>query len=301
MSGSDFGELALLAALWGGSFLFMRTAAPAFGPFALAGLRVIGATVVLLPLLAAHGGFGALRHHWKPIVLVGITNSALPFVCFAYAALTLTAGLSAIFNAATPLFAAAIAWLWLKDAPGASRIAGLVIGFGGVFGLAWASASVKSGVEATSAAWAVAACLVGTVSYGFSASFAKRYLAATAPLAVAAGSQAGAALVLLPATLWLWPEQPPSADAWLQAGGLAVFCTGFAYVLFFRLIAHAGPANAISVTFLVPAFAVAWGALFLGERLTGRTIAGCAVILLGTALATGLLQRLAAPRAAAAD
>lgn len=279
----------------------MRTAAPAFGPFALAGLRVIGATLVLLPLLAAHGEFGALRRHWKPIVIVGITNSALPFVCFAYAALTLTAGLSAIFNAASPLFAAAIAWLWLKDAPGASRIAGLVIGFGGVFGLAWASASVKSGVDAGSAAAAVAACLVGTVSYGYSANFAKRYLGAAAPLAVAAGSQAGAALVLLPATLWLWPAEPPPASAWLQAAALAVFCTGFAYVLFFRLIAHAGPANAISVTFLVPAFAVAWGALFLDERLTARTVAGCAVILLGTALATGLLQRLAAPRRAAAD
>ncbi len=300
LSGAEVGELMLLAALWGGSFLFMRTAVPAFGPFALAGMRVIGASLVLLPLLAARGEVGALRRHWKPIFIVGITNSALPFVCFTYAALSLTAGLSAIFNAASPLFAAVIAWLWLKDAPGPSRVAGLGIGFAGVFGLAWASASVKVGADETRAAWAVAACVVGTVSYGYSANYTRRYLAKALPLAVAAGSQLGATLVLLPMTLLMWPEVPPDDHAWMQAGLLAVFCTGLAYVLFFRLIAQAGPANAISVTFLVPAFAVAWGALFLGEQPGARTLAGCAVILLGTALATGVLQRWLAPRSAGA-
>lgn len=274
----------------------MRAAAPAFGPVALAGMRVIGATLVLLPLLLAHGEFGSLRRHWKAILVVGITNSALPFVCFAYAALSLTAGLSSIFNAAAPLFAAVIAWVWLKDAPGPSRITGLLIGFAGVFGLAWASASVKVGADETRAGWAVVACVVGAVSYGYSATYAKHRLGAAAPLAVAAGSQLGAALVLLPLTVLTWPDAMPGAHAWMQAGALAVFCTGLAYILFFRLIAEAGPANAISVTFLVPAFAVLWGALFLDEQPGAQTLVGCVVILFGTALATGVLQRWLARR-----
>ncbi len=124
----------------------------------------------------------------------------------------------------------------------------------------------------------------------------KKHLAGVPPLAVAAGSQLGAALVLaLPAALW-WPAVAPSAGAWATTALLAVLCTGVAYLLYFRLIARIGPANAIAVTFLIPAFAVLWGALFLAETVTPAMVLGCAVIVAGTALATGLLggPRLAA-------
>jgi len=107
------------------------------------------------------------------------------------------------------------------------------------------------------------------------------------PMAQAAGSQLSAAVVLLLPALWAWPSVNPSATAWLAVGALSLACTGLAYVLYFRLIAHAGAANAMSVTFLIPAFAIAWGWLFLGEKPTAAMLAGCAVILLGTALATG--------------
>lgn len=291
MKGADIAELFALAALWGGSFLFMRVAAPVFGPFALAGLRVIGAALVLLPIFALRGETRELHEHWKPILLVGLTNSALPFVCFSYAALSINAGSSSIFNAATPLFGAVIAWLWLKDTLSASRAFGLLVGFAGVFGLAWAHASLKAGADHTSGTLAVLACLVATVSYGYSANFAKRYLTDVSPMAVAAGSQLGAAIVLVVPTVLLWPSTTPGLASWANVAVLAVFCTGLAYIMYFRLIAHVGPANAITVTFLVPAFAVAWGALFLGESLTLQTTLGCAVILFGTALATGVLQR----------
>jgi drug/metabolite transporter (DMT)-like permease len=108
---------------------------------------------------------------------------------------------------------------------------------------------------------------------------------------VAGGSQLGAALALVIPTLVFWPRSAPSALSWANVAGLAILCTGLAYVLYFRLIAHIGPANAITVTFLIPAFAVAWGAMFLGETLTPQMLIGCLVILLGTSLATGLLQR----------
>jgi len=288
---SDLSELFALAAIWGASFLFIRIGAPEFGAIPLAGLRVIGAALVLMPLLMLRGEVRSLLRHWKAILLVGVTNSALPFMCFSYAALTITAGLSAIFNAASPLFGAAIAWLWLRDRLTPPRMLGLLIGFLGVAGLAYSRASVKAGADDTSAMLAVLACVVATVSYGFSANFTKRYLTGVPPMAVAAGSQLGAALVLIVPTIALWPSTSPGAAAWTNLALLAVVCTGVAYILYFRLIAHIGPANAITVTFLIPAFAVVWGAIFLGETLTPQMVVGCAVILLGTSLATGFLPR----------
>jgi len=283
---SDLSELVGLAALWGASFLFMRLGAAEFGPVALSTVRVAGAALVLLPLLRWHGQVGELRRHWRSIFVVGITNSAVPFLCFSYAALSITAGLSSIFNASTPLFAAVIGWWWLKDRPSGPRIAGLAIGFAGVLGLAWEKASFKPG----GSGWAIVACLAAALMYGLSANYTKRRLQGVAPLAVAAGSQLSAALVLALPALWWWPEVMPSAHAWAMVALLAVLCTGVAYLMYFRLIAHIGPANAITVTFLIPAFAVLWGWLFLAEPLTAAMALGCAVILLGTALATGVLR-----------
>ena len=286
MKTSDLSELVGLAALWGASFLFMRLGAAEFGPVALAAVRVAGAALVLLPLLRWRGQVGELRRHWRSIFVVGITNSALPFLCFSYAALSITAGLSSIFNASTPLFGAVLGWLWLKDRPSGPRIAGLAIGFAGVLGLAWEKASFKPG----GSGWAILACLAAALMYGLSANYTKRRLQGVAPLSVAAGSQLSAALVLALPALWWWPAAMPSARAWAMVALLAVLCTGVAYLLYFRLIAHIGPANAITVTFLIPAFAVLWGWLFLAEPLTAAMAVGCAVILLGTALATGLLR-----------
>ena len=290
MKRRDLGELLLLAALWGGSFLFTRMGAGEFGAVPLAGLRVAGAALVLMPLLARRGELGALRAHWKTIFVVGITNSALPFLCFSYAALTISAGLSSIFNAASPMFAALIAWLWLRNRLSAPRALGVVIGFVGVFGLAYSKANIHAGAETVRTALAVGACIVGAVAYGFSVNFTKRYLAGVPTMAVAAGSQLFAALALALPTFWLWPSILPAPAAWASLALLAVACTGLAYILYFRLIAHVGPSNAITVTFLIPAFAVAWGGLFLGEQISTAMVVGCAVILLGTALATGVLN-----------
>ena len=290
MRSSDLSELMLLAALWGASFLFMRMGAAEFGPIALVAVRVGGAALFLMPLLQLRGQMHVLRRHWRPIFVVGLTNSALPFLCFSYAALSITAGLSAIFNAAAPLFGAVIAWLWLNDKLNRTRIVGLVIGFAGVLWLAWNKADHSAAFKPGGSGWAIVACLAATVLYGLSASLTKKTLAGVAPMAVAAGSQLSAAIALVvPAILW-WPATMPSATAWLTAALLAIFSTGVAYVLYFRLIANIGPANAIAVTFLVPAFAVLWGWLMLGEQVSGAMLIGCAVILFGTSLATGVLR-----------
>ena len=290
MRASDLGELLTLAALWGASFLFMRMGASEFGPVALVAVRVGGAALFLLPLLQMRGQMHVLRANWRAIFVVGLTNSALPFLLFSYAALSITAGLAAIFNAASPLFGAVIAWLWLKDRLSAPRIVGLVIGFVGVSWLAWSNASHGAAFKPGGSAWATLACLAATLFYGVSASLTKKYLSGVAPMAVAAGSQLSAAIVLIAPAVWWWPSVSPSGTAWLTAALLAILSTGIAYILYFRLIANIGPANAISVTFLVPAFAVLWGWMLLSEQLTAAMLIGCAVILLGTSLATGVLK-----------
>ena len=290
MTHRNLSELVLLAAIWGASFLLMRLGAADFGPAALAFVRVAGASLLLLPILAWRGQGGALRRHWWPILVVGLINSALPFVLFMVAALVLNAGLSAVFNATSPLWTAVVARLWLGDRLTPTRWFGLVVGFLGVLGLVAGKASLQPGEHGVSPAIGIAACLGAAGLYGFAANYTRKTLVGVPPMAVAAGSQAAATLWLLPAAVWFWPAINPGPAAWAMAAALAVFCTGAAYVLYFRLIASAGPSNAIAVTFLVPVFAMLWGALFIGEQPTFAMLVGCAVILLGTGMATGLLR-----------
>lgn len=282
-------EFMLLAAIWGSSFLFMRLGAVEFGPLPTAAIRVAVAAAFLLPLVWLRGLGPDLRRHWKPIFLIGVFNSGIPFACFAFAVLSITTGLSAILNATVPLFGALIAWLWLKDRPANSRVLGLVIGFAGVALLAWDKASFKPDASGVAPAWAVLACLLATLCYGWSANAAKRYLGGLPALVTSTGSQIGALLVLALPGLWFWPERPPSLQAWLSLLVVGVVCTGIAYVLYFRLIEHAGPARALAVTFVVPVFAMFYGALFLGEAVTGWMLLCGGVIVCGTALSTGLL------------
>ena len=286
----DVVELVVLAALWGASFLFMRIAAPSFGPVALAFVRVAGASLFLVPLLALRGEIGTLAANWRTIAVVGAMNSALPFLCFSFAALSITAGLSAVLNSATPLFTAMLAWLWLGDRMTTLRIVGLVVGFAGVVWIGWDGADFKPG----GSAWAIGACLVATMSYAVAPNLTKRRLGGVAPLAVAAGSQLAAALLLAIPAAFAWPATTPPAMDWVAAALLALLCTGVAYILYFRLIANAGPTNAVAVTYLIPPFAILWGFVLLGESLSASIVAGCAIIFLGTSLTTGIL----APRRA---
>jgi drug/metabolite transporter (DMT)-like permease len=291
-------ELASLAAIWGASFLFMRLGAAEFGAITLAFLRVAGASLLLVPLLVMRGEWPALKANAGRIALVGMTNSALPFICFAYAAQSLTAGLSAIFNATTPLWGALIAALWLDERLARSRVVGLAVGFFGVLWLAWDHAHLTSLLFGQGTAnepnrpgqlLPIAACLAAAVLYGFSANYTRRHLAGVPPMALASGSQLGSALALLLPACWYWPASHPGLVPWAAAVALALVCTAVAYILYFRLISRAGSTYAMSVTYLVPAFAVLWGWLMLGEALTPAMWTGCGVILLGTALSNGVL------------
>lgn len=280
-----------LAAIWGASFLFMRAGAGEFGPVALAAVRVSGSLLFLVPLMLWRGEGRVALRHWRALFVVGLANSVIPFLCFSFAALSIPAAVLSIFNAATPLMGALIAWLWLKDKMTAPRAIGLAVGFGGVVWLVWSrsGAALAAGMDLNAVA-PLLACVAATLGYGFSASFTKRFLTGVPPVASAAGSQIVATLCLAGPAFAMWPAVTPSGRAWTAALLLAIVCTGIAYVMFFRLIANIGPARAISVTFLIPLFAALWGFLFLNEHVSGDMVLGCATILFGTALTTGVLR-----------
>ena len=267
--------------------MFTRIAAPAFGPLAIADLRTAIAALVLLSLLIWRGGVAELAPNAFRFLLLGAFNSAIPFTLFAYAVLSITAGLASILNATVPLFGALVAWLWLRERLTWLQWLGLAIGFAGVIWLSAGSASFKPGGHG----WAIVAGLLASVSYAISGSVVKRYLGHVRPLAVATGSQIAASALLLPITLLYLPPAMPSGLEWLALIALGVFCTGLAYALYFRLIARVGPTKTMAVTFLIPAFAIVWGVVFLAERVTSVMLGGCAVILIGTALATQVLVK----------
>jgi drug/metabolite transporter (DMT)-like permease len=284
-------EFILLASLWGASFLFMRISATEFGAFPTAGLRVMIAALCLMPLVYLRGHGAVMRQHWGKILFLGTINAGFPFAFYAYALLSIPTGLTALINATVPLFGALIAWLWLKDRPHGLKILGLLLGFLGVALLAIGKGSLQTNAQGYSSALGIMASLGSCLLYGISASFTRRYLTGVNALTVAAGSLLGAALVLAVPTLWLWPSTSPSWAAWMAALTAGVLCTGLAYVLFFRLIEKLGAATALTVTFLIPVFAVIYGMLFLGEMPSAWMLLCAPIIMLGTALSLDVFKR----------
>ncbi|MNL39320.1 putative DMT superfamily transporter inner membrane protein [compost metagenome] len=167
------------------------------------------------------------------------------------------------------------------------RSLGLLIGFVGIIVLVWDKLNFQAGGTGP----AVLAAVSAPVFYGIAANWTKRFLTGVDALASATGSMIAASLVLLPLAISAWPETPASMTAWISTILLAVVCTGAAYIIFFRLIANVGPTAAVSVTFLVPIFGVVWGAWLLDESITPSIALGAAIILVGTALALGLIKR----------
>jgi drug/metabolite transporter (DMT)-like permease len=298
MNSKNIVQLLVLAALWGASFLFIRVGVTDFGVAPLMALRVgIGAMFLVIVLFArrpVRQSLTTLRSRALPLLVVGILNSAAPFCLFAYAELTLSAGVTSVINATAPLWGALVAFLWLKDRLSALRSVGLVIGFLGVSMLVWDQIAAAHGGSASpvTVALAAGAGLGATLLYGIAANYTKRYLTGVDALTVATGSMIGATVVLVPLAAIYWPATPVSLHAWGAVIALGVACTGVAYMLYFHLIATVGPARAITVTFVIPIFGILWGALFLAESVSPGMLEGGVVILIGTALATGVVKRI---------
>jgi drug/metabolite transporter (DMT)-like permease len=272
-------QLVVLGMIWGGSFLFQRIIVPAVGAGVTATGRLVLAALVLLAILAATGRSLDWRRRWRDYFAVGIVGAGLPFICFAFAAHSLPAGYSAVLNATVPLFTVLIGWTG-GTRPSTSKLAGVVVGVLGVITLA------RFGDEDLN--WSTIAAFVATLAasvlYAFNARMVKVRFAGADPLVVAAGSMIGASLPRLPWGVWSIPAQVPATGVVVALIVLGVVCTGVAYAIFYRLIQEAGSERAVTVTFLVPIFAQAWGALFIGEPVTWASAIGCGLVLLAVAL-----------------
>ncbi|MFT0849377.1 DMT family transporter [Achromobacter sp. F4_2707] len=285
MLAKDYRDLFILAAIWGSSFLFMHLSVGEFGPFALVEVRLGLGAVFLMIFACLRGRLNVIWRHLRHISIMGVFAAGLPFLCFNIAAQTVPASFMAVINAITPLFGALIARIWLKEQLTRWRIVGLMIGFTGIVVLVWNDLSFDAGGMGTG----ILICLTASLSYGYAASYTTRFLKGVDPLALAAGSVTAAALVLLPLAIYTWPTTPVSATAWGSALALALLCTGLAYLIYYGLIDRVGATRSITVTFLVPLFGIFWGVVILNEPLGLRMLAGTAIVLLGTLLATGFI------------
>jgi len=286
MDTASVGRLLLLAAIWGGSFLFMRVAVPVLGPTQLIAYRVSLAALFLAGVALLRQRRLAVRAHWRHYLILGAFNSAVPFLLFAFAAQTLSASLLSILNATAPIFAALIASLRSRTLPARKIAMGLALGVTGVAVLA----SFDAVMLQPGASLALVAGLAASLSYGVASTYAKS-VRNVDPFANAHGSMWAATLLIVPAMPFFPAHATPGVGVIAAVLGLGVICSGVAYLLYFRLIADLGAASALTVTFLIPVFGVLWGSVFLGEHVGWYTVAGSLIVVVGTALVTGFSPR----------
>ena len=280
MAVADVARLLALAAIWSASFVFIRVLVPPLGPLWMAALRLVLAGSVLVLWLVATRRNASLGRHWRAYLFVGLVNSALPFVLYGYAARELPASTMAILNTATPLFGALLAAAFLDERLTVAKIGGIACGVAGVVLVSRAGGLVvDAGVLV-----AIAASLAATFCYASAGVWLRRFGSTLSPYAVAAWSQLFAGVALLPLGATSPPPGPIDAAVVANLLALALVCSAVAYILYYRLIRDVGPTRAMTVTLLMPAFGMAWGALFLGEAITWPMLAGAALIVAGTAL-----------------
>jgi drug/metabolite transporter (DMT)-like permease len=292
MRRSDFLRLFALAAIWGASFLFMRIVAPVLGALWTAEIRVGLAGIALASWMLLTRQAMPFRENWKTFLILGAINSSMPFALYSYAAMHMPAGYSAIMNATSPLWGAVMGAIFLGEQFTLRKLAGMLVGVLGVALL------VRLGPVQWSAELLLAllACSGATICYALAGVYTKKLSVKVNPMLMATASQVGAAFVLMP-FLPLAPVQGEiTTTVMLVVSALALFCSAIAYLLYFRLIQDVGPTKALTVTFLIPLFALLWGYLFLNESITLSTLAGCAGVVLATWLVVFAPQRVAMPK-----
>jgi drug/metabolite transporter (DMT)-like permease len=280
----DATMLLLLSAIWGASFLFIKLGVDELEPSVVVLGRLVVGVLVLLPLVAVRGGLSPLRAYVLPVFALGALNNALPFWLLGFAETRLDSGLTAVIQAAAPIFTVLLAgWIDPGQAMRGLRLVGVGVGFVGVALLV----GVQRGGEVTAALAVVATALC----YAVSVLFAGRKLRGVPPLQISVGQLGAAAIMVAPLGLSQLPADVPPAKTIAAVVALGALGSGLAYLLYFAIIASAGASRAILVTYLVPAFALFYGAVFLDESITPTALVGLALILGGVALATGLSRR----------
>lgn len=282
MSAANFLKLITLAAIWGGSFLFMRVAAPVLGPVLLIQCRVALAAVFLIGLAVLWRKPLDARAHWKHFLILGLVNTAIPFVLFAWAAQILPASLESVLNATAPIWGAILGALWTRTLPSPKTAAGLILGIAGV--------AILVGLDARGLTpqvlLAAGGALLAAGCYAVAALYSKSAKSVDA-FSNAHGSMWAATLCLAPVTPFFPAHAMPGFWVALSVLLLGILCSGVAYVIYFGLMDAVGASQTLSVTFLIPVFGILWGNLFLHEPISPHMVIGGLIVLAGTALITG--------------
>lgn len=283
MSTASLFRLLILAALWGGSFLFMRVAATPLGPVVLIEARVGFAAITLLIIsfyLRKKLKFG---YNIKHFFILGLFNSALPFLLFAYSAQFLNVSTLAILNSTSPIWGAIIGAFLTKKWLTKSVSIGLLLGFIGVSILVgWEGVRIGTGAIVP-----IIAALMAAFSYGVATNYAKN-APQVSSYDNAHGSMWASVIILLPLLPFFPFRESLTLDIFTAVVLLGVFCTGLAYLLYFRLIVDVGASSALTVTFLIPVFGILLGHLFLDEVIGLNTLFGSLLVIIGTMFVTGL-------------
>jgi drug/metabolite transporter (DMT)-like permease len=301
MNRSDWLTLGLLALIWGGAFFFIGVAVRHVQPLTYVWLRLTIAAAGMWAFVAFKGEkLGLPRQVWGSIVLLAVLNNALPFALFGWGQTHIASGLASILNATTPIWGVVVAhFLTHDERMNPRKVAGVLLGFGGVatmIGPALLSNIGTSGL-------AELACVTASLSYALAAVWARRFRKqGISPLSITTGQLTAGALIMLPVSMFVdrpWTHAFPPLSAIAAISALALLCTAFGYVLYFRLIATSGATNALLVTLLVPPVAILLGATFLGETLAPQDFAGLALIALGLAAIDGRIVEAIASRSPA--
>ena len=299
MTPLEWGMLAALSLLWGGSFFFTGVALMELPPFTIVVLRVGIAAVVLNLMLPVMGlRMPLTRHAWGTFFSLGMLSNALPFCLITWGQTQIASGLASILNATTPLFTVLVAHVLTDDEKiSGNRLAGVLVGFAGVAVLIGPAALAGAGANVL----AQLACIAAAITYAFSGVYGRRIRRmGMAPLVATTGMVTASTVLLIPIALIVdrpWTLAAPSLVASGAIFGIAVLSTALAYLLYFRILATAGATNLMLVTFLIPVSAILLGALVLGERLAPQHFLGMALIGVGLAAIDGrLLKRRLARR-----
>ena len=289
--------LLVLAALWGASFMFIKIGDRELEPITLVGFRMALGALTLVPIvlwkIGARRTVAELRLAAWPLIVTGLLNSAIPIFAITWAETRIDSGLTAIIQASAPLFTALLAIRFSQDERvHGTRLVGLVVGFAGV---ALLVGGRPSGQIAAGLAVAFSA-----LCYAAAGLYAARNLRHVSPLVTALGALTAATVATLPIGLFNLPDHVTSWKVTASVLTLGIAGTGLAYILYYGLIAGAGASRAILITYLVPTFAVVYGATLLGEPVTAAALGGLALVLAGVALGTGAVK-LARPRRVASS
>ncbi len=301
MNRGDWMILIALAIIWGSAFLFIGVAVHAMPTVTYVWLRVTIAAAGMWVYLGLRGSRLSLPASvWAAIVVLSLLNNIVPFMLFGWSQRHIAIGLASILNATAPIWGVIVAHLFTRDERMTPRrIAGVLLGFGGVAVMI----APTIGVDLKGTTLPQIACVIATLSYSLAAVWARRFRRLEVnPVDVTTAQLTAGAVVMLPIVLVVdqpWTEAMPSLTVLGALAALALFCTAFAYVLYFRLIDRAGASNALLVTLLVPPTAILLGGLFLGERLAPQDFLGLGLIAIGLAAIDGRLISALRPRPAA--